>query len=181
MDLSEDEERLVLASLDPLAAMASVEEDRLAVLLDGLDPADDALRSLLDDLAREHGLDAVRAGLVDPDDVPAVPHEPYVRPGDLYVLGEHRLLCGDATNADDVFRLLDGGAPTLLATDPPYGVSLDPTWRDGVYNGLGAAELGYMQMVSATAETKATRLDVRGHGRTEGHRNSRLVPSSRCA
>ena len=64
---------------------------------------------------------------------------PRAKPGDLWRLGDHRLLCGDATKPDDVAQLLDGASPTLLATDPPYGVSLDPTWRDGVYNGLGAA------------------------------------------
>ena len=142
VDLSEDEERLVLASLDPLAAMAGAEQEQLAALLDGLEPADEALRALLDDLGRQHGLDALRSGLVDPDDVPARPDEPYVSAGDLYLLGDHRLLCGDATDADDIARLLDGARPTLLATDPPYGVSLDPTWRDGVYNGLGPAEPG---------------------------------------
>ena len=67
--------------------------------------------------------------------MPEPPEEPYVKPGELWLLGDHRLLCGDATNADDVARLLDGAAPTLLATDPPYGVQLDQTWRDGVYNG----------------------------------------------
>ena len=63
--LSDDEERLVLASLDTLAAMATAEEEQLAALLAGLDPADDALRALLDDLAREHRLDSLRTGLVD--------------------------------------------------------------------------------------------------------------------
>src|SRR5688572_27383319 len=150
VELSEDEEQLVLASLDPLAAMATAEQEQLAALLAGLEPADDALRALLDDLAREYHLDALRTGLVDPDDVPPVPDQPYVRPGDLYGLGEHRLLCGDATNADDVARVLDGAKPTLLATDPPYGVSLDPTWRDGVYNALGPAEPGYLR-VDATS------------------------------
>ena len=159
VELSEDEERLVLASLDPLAAMATAEQEQLAALLAGLAPADEALRALLDDLARENGLDGLRRGLVDPDDVPEVPAEPYVQPGDLWLLGEHRLLCGDATNPDDVARLLDGAEPTLLATDPPYGVSLDPTWRDGVYNELGPAEQPYM--------------------RTEGHRNTTVSGDTR--
>lgn len=49
--------------------------------------------------------------------------------GDLFVLGEHRLLCGDATSRADVARLLDGQHPVLMATDPPYGVNYDPVWR----------------------------------------------------
>jgi DNA modification methylase len=125
VELSEDEERLVLASLDPLAAMATAEEEQLAVLLAGLEPADDALRALLDDLARQHGLDTGRAGLVDADDVPELPAEPYVRRGDLYELGEHRLLCGDSTDAADVDRLTDGAPADCLWTDPPYGVAYE--------------------------------------------------------
>lgn len=50
--------------------------------------------------------------------------------GDVYLLGEHRLMCGDSTNAEDVGRLLDGGEPVLMVTDPPYGVSYDPQWRN---------------------------------------------------
>jgi ParB-like chromosome segregation protein Spo0J len=53
---------------------------------------------------------------------------PRTKPGDLWVLGDHRLLCGDATKADDVARLLDGAQPRLLTTDPPYGVSEPPRW-----------------------------------------------------
>ncbi len=49
--------------------------------------------------------------------------------GDLFALGPHRLLCGDATSAADVTRLLDGATPNLMATDPPYGVDYDPAWR----------------------------------------------------
>jgi DNA modification methylase len=159
VELSEDEERLVLASLDPLAAMATAEQDALEALLAGLAPDDEALAALLADLAEQHGIR--RAVLGDPDDVPPVPDETalYVQSGDLWILGDHRLLCGDATNPGDVARLLDGAEPTLLATDPPYGVSLDPTWRDGVYNELGPAEQPYM--------------------RTKGHRNTTVSGDTR--
>ena len=69
-------------------------------------------------------------GQTDPDDVSDPPAEPVTTLGDLWVLGQHRLLCGHATSADDVGRLLDGVSPTLMVTDPPYGVRYDPTWRD---------------------------------------------------
>ena len=52
--------------------------------------------------------------------------------GELFTLDRHRLLCGDATSAGDVQRLLDGHTPILMTTDPPYGVSYDPAWRHRV-------------------------------------------------
>jgi DNA modification methylase len=57
------------------------------------------------------------------DEVPEVPAEPVSRRGDLWLLGEHRLLCGDATSAEDVKRLMQGEKAALFATDPPYGVA----------------------------------------------------------
>jgi hypothetical protein len=59
------------------------------------------------------------------DDVPAVPGTPVSRSGDLWLLGQHRLLCGDSTAAADVSRLLGGVRPGLMVTDPPYGVDYD--------------------------------------------------------
>jgi hypothetical protein len=131
VDLSPDEEALVLATLDPIGAMATRDDARLQELLSGITIDDAGLLALLGDLA---GGEA-KPGLTDPDDVPETPEEPYVKPGELYRLGDHRILCGDATSPTDVARLLAGAEPTLLATDPPYGVQLDQSWRDGVYNG----------------------------------------------
>ena len=64
-------------------------------------------------------------GLTDPDEVPEVPADPITQPGDLYILGEHRLLCGDSTKAEDVERLMNGERADALITDPPYGIGID--------------------------------------------------------
>jgi DNA modification methylase len=74
----------------------------------------------------------LNAGLVDPREevVPPVPAMPVSRPGDLWLLGPHRLICGDATDAGTVERVLDGVIPHLMVTDPPYGVGCDPDWRN---------------------------------------------------
>jgi hypothetical protein len=69
-------------------------------------------------------------GLTDPDDAPAAPEHPVSRTGDLWLLGRHRLLCGDSTVATDVERVLGGVEPHLMVTDPPYGVNYDPAWRN---------------------------------------------------
>src|SRR3984893_8214768 len=68
-------------------------------------------------------------GLTDPDDVPPVPEHPVSQTGDLWLLGRHRLLCGDSTGATGGERGLGGVAPHLMVTDPPYGVAYDAGWR----------------------------------------------------
>jgi DNA modification methylase len=65
----------------------------------------------------------VGEGLTDPDEVPEVPVEPVTVSGDLWELGEHRLLCGDATKSEDVERLMDGSKADMVFTDPPYGMN----------------------------------------------------------
>ena len=76
------------------------------------------------------------AGLCDPDEVPEPPAEPISKPGDLWLLGPHKLLCGDATKVSDVRRLMNGERAALMATDPPYLVGYDggnhpQTWGNG--------------------------------------------------
>ncbi len=70
------------------------------------------------------------------DDVPDTPADPVSRPGDLWILGPHRLICGDSTVATDVERALGGVTPLLMVSDPPYGVEYEPGWR----NHAGAAK-----------------------------------------
>lgn len=69
-------------------------------------------------------------GLTDPDAVGDIPSIPVSRIGDVWILGSHRLVCGDATMEADVAAALNGVKPHLMVTDPPYGVEYDPTWRD---------------------------------------------------
>jgi DNA modification methylase len=73
-------------------------------------------------------------GKTDSDEVPEAPAIAVSKPGDVWMLGEHRLLCGDATSAADVALALGGSAPHLMVTDPPYGVDYDPDWRNRAPN-----------------------------------------------
>lgn len=76
------------------------------------------------------------AGLTEEDEVPVIPMAPVSKLGDLWLLGsrqgkQHRLLCGNATAGPDIARLLMGQqVPILMVTDPPYGVDLEPEWRE---------------------------------------------------
>ena len=81
-------------------------------------------------------------GLTDPDDVPETPTEPVSALGDVWVLGKHRLMCGDSTNAEHVARLLAGVQPHLMVTDPPYGVAYDPAWRNEALAGQKTRRTG---------------------------------------
>ena len=137
VELSEDEERLILASLDPIAAMASADRDKLQELLASIQGEDEAVRGLLELIARQEHIELPpTGGLVDPDEVPEAPEQPVTKPGDLWLLGDHRLLAGDSTNSDDVRRLMADERAALMATDPPYLVDYDggnhpQTWKDG--------------------------------------------------
>src|SRR6516162_8226983 len=77
-------------------------------------------------------------GLTDPDDIPAPPDEAKTKPGDLWILGNHRLLCGDSSKSEDVDRLLDGAEIHLVNTDPPYNVRVEPRSNNAIAAGLSS-------------------------------------------
>jgi DNA modification methylase len=78
------------------------------------------------------------AGQTDPDAIPAPPDEATTRPGDVWLLGEHRLLCGDSASREDLDRLLDGAAVHLVNTDPPYNVKVEPRSNNAIAAGLSS-------------------------------------------
>jgi DNA modification methylase len=111
----------------------------------------------IDDLLFDPGLDEAA------DAVPVLPQEPASRLGDLWLCGNHRVLCGDATAPDAVARLCGADSPAVMITDPPYGIELDSEWRDRAgLNGCGPAEHSYMKH------------------RTEGHTNTTISSDTRA-
>lgn len=101
--------------------MKALQDDGFDLGLTGFD--ENEINKLLADGGNE--------GETDPDEVPEAPEEPISKLGDTWILGKHRLRCGDSTNATDTEALFAGVSPHLMVTDPPYGVEYDPTWRDG--------------------------------------------------
>ncbi|HVY60338.1 MAG TPA: hypothetical protein VHF22_01740 [Planctomycetota bacterium] len=77
-------------------------------------------------------------GATDPDAVPEAPDEAITQPGDLWILGDHRLLCGDSSKAADVDRLLAGAVIHLVNTDPPYNVKVEPRSNNAIAAGLSS-------------------------------------------
>ena len=101
LDVDEAEGDKVLATLDPLAAMAEADKTKLDEILRQIDTGSPDVQQLLADLADEAGLYQDEDKEVVEDEVPEPPSDPITKPGDLWILGEHRLLCGDSTKAEE--------------------------------------------------------------------------------
>lgn len=129
--LTEAQKRAYILADNKLALNAGWDSDMLKVELadlagegfnlDVIGFSADELNALMSDKT---------TGLTDPDDTPGVQAQEVTRLGDTWVLGKHRLRCGDSTVATDVEALLNGVQPHLMVTDPPYGVNYDPKWRE---------------------------------------------------
>ena len=124
------------------ASLSQWQNDKLAMELAQLQQMDYDLSLTgfgADELMRLMNTE-VQTGNTDPDDVPEPPDEATTQPGDLIILGEHRLLCGDSANPEHVDQLLDGSSIHLVNTDPPYNVRVEPRSNNAIAAGLSSFE-----------------------------------------
>ncbi len=122
------------------ATLSSWDDDKLPLELAQLQEMDydlDLTGFSADELMRLIGSEE-NEGLTDPDAVPEPPDEATTKPGDLWILGKHRLLCGDSSKPEDVDRLLDGAVVHLVNTDPPYNVKVEPRSNNAIAAGLSS-------------------------------------------
>jgi DNA modification methylase len=134
---SEAKKRAYMLADNKLTLNAEWDLDRLEVEIAELRASDFDIsligfsESEIDELLKADG-----GGLTDPDEAPEAPADPVSELGDVWLLGRHRLVCGDCTDAVAVGNALAGVKPHLMVTDPPYGVNYDASWRnDGVQAG----------------------------------------------
>ena len=127
VDLSEEEEGLILSTLDPIAAMAATDKAKLDELFAGIETENADVLKMLDDIAEKERLEYAKRDPVDAEpqiDRAAELNEKWqVVTGDLWQIGGHRLLCGDSTKREDVERVMGGEKADMVFTDPPYNVA----------------------------------------------------------
>lgn len=127
-DLSETEARKVLATFDAVGSMADVDVDGLRALIEGIEWDNKEIEKIIAEALGESPAEEAASAMGEDDEAPisraAELREKWkTERGQLWELGEHRLLCGNSTNEKDYLRLMDGDLAALLVTDPPYGVS----------------------------------------------------------
>lgn len=133
--LSDTQRKAYVIADNRLALNAGWDDQMLTLELQELDGEDfdlsllgfeaDELNALLNPIKETEGL-------TDEDAVPEVPEEPKTKPGDIYQLGRHRLMCGDSTSIDAVEKLMDGQLADILITDPPYNVAYEGKTKEAL-------------------------------------------------
>ena len=125
--LSETQKKALILADNKLALNSGWDNEMLALELEELELEGYDLNLTGFDPDEINALkpEVVNPGLTDEDATPEVPDEPKTKPGDIYKLGKHRLMCGDSTSIDAVDALMDGGKADMVFTDPPYGVSYE--------------------------------------------------------
>src|SRR5512134_258849 len=161
LDLNDEEADKLLATLDPLAGLAGVDPEKLTGLLAEIRTDSAGLRELFDGIRPP----VVKEGLTDPDAIPEPPEEPVTKAGDLWILGDHRLLCGDSSKAEDVDRLLAGPPVHLVNTDPPYNVRVEPRSNNAIAKAAAEGKvMGRSARTSvASSGLKNSQLDLARH------------------
>jgi DNA modification methylase len=121
--LSESQKKAYIIADNKLALNAGWDDELLKLELAGLKDAGYDLSLIGFNADELKAFEPVTEGLVDEDQVPDIPDLPITKLGDIYKLGNHRLMCGDSTSIDDIEKLMQGVYPDLIHTDPPYGMN----------------------------------------------------------
>ena len=132
--LTEAQKKAYVIADNKLALNAGWDMEMLKIELEALQEDDFNLELLGfddDELAKILQPDVIE-GLTDEDEVPEVPDEPKTKLGDIYQLGNHRLMCGDSTSVDDIEKLCDGHKVDMWLTDPPYNVAYEGKTKDSL-------------------------------------------------
>jgi DNA modification methylase len=158
LDVTREEADLVLATYDTLGGMAEADKDALEALLSEISPPNDDVQQMLDELLAEATAAADEA-LVEVVEapVPEPPDAATTKPGDLWILGEHRLLCGDSSSTADLDRLLAGEAIHLVNMDPPYNVKVEPRSNNAIAAGLSSFAATHHQQLDAARRPGASK------------------------
>lgn len=169
-DLTPEQARAYRIADNQTATLADWDLDLLPLELQGLEGTDFDM-SLLgfseDELTKFMGESEIE-GLVDPDEIPEPPDEATTKPGDLWVLGDHRLLCGDSSRQEDLDRLLEGASIHLVNTDPPYNVRVEPRSNNAIAAGNSSFTKSHHQKFDLerhTQKSKPTQQKLRAKDR----------------
>lgn len=144
LDINEAEADKLLLSLDPLAALAETNAQALDALLRKVDTGSEGLQQMYADMAEAAELyEGDNAEIVE-DEIPEPPADPITKAGDLWLLGDHRLLCGDSTKPEHVERLMARAKVDLCFTSPPYSDQRE-------YNGGELSEQSLARFICAAS------------------------------
>ncbi len=161
-DFDESEAKKATLTKDPLAAMAETDGAKLQELLREVNISSPDLEAMLSSLHNE----ATKYDMpeIDQDNVPQMPGPATTKRGDLWILGDHRLLCGDSGSPADLDRLLDGQPIHLVNTDPPYNVKVEPRSNNAIAAGLSSFPMLHHQgfdLARHPEKAKATHKQLR--------------------
>lgn len=157
-------------ALNRSAERAQWDKDTLDKLLGEMSDLNEGLtQSFAELLEQEKDFGDYKNGLTDPDAVPSAPDKATTKRGDIWVLGDHRLMCGDSSKPEDLNRLLEGQSIHLVNTDPPYNVKVEPRSNNAIAAGLS----------TFSSTTHHQQLDVARHPEKAQSTHKQLRPKDR--
>ena len=137
-DLNDLEADKLITLLAPIGDMAEADPEQLMALMRQVDIVSDELQDVMRDVMSDLGVLLESTAAIVEDEAPLPPDEAITQPGDIWILGDHRLMCGDSSNPAMLDKLLDGHVIHLVNSDPPYNVKVEPRSNNAIAAGLSS-------------------------------------------